>query len=120
MIGLCSLLGPWLDWLLVRWGAYAYVQPAAPLTPAPAWIIALWALLAMTLRHCLGWLGRRPGLALFFGAVGGPLSYAAGARMGALKFGEPLGWACALMGVGWGLAMPFLFRLAGPPRRADG
>lgn len=114
LIVLCAALGPWVDWYLVQRGVYAYVKPTIPAWPAPAWIIALWALLAMTPRHCLRWLAHRPSLAFLLGAVGGPLSYKAGESLGALRFGEAAISVPLAMGVAWGLAMPALFWLAKP------
>jgi hypothetical protein len=111
LVAALLLAGPWVDWVLVRAGALSYPHPTPPAWPAPAWILALWALLAMTLRHCMGWLAGRRRLAAALGALGGPLSYAAGARMGALSLGPGLG-AVLEMSAAWGLAMPAMAWLA--------
>ncbi|HVE11874.1 MAG TPA: DUF2878 domain-containing protein [Elusimicrobiota bacterium] len=111
LVAAAVLLGPWVDFALVRAGALSYPNAVGPAWPAPDWIIALWALLAMTARHCLGWLRGRYGAAAVLGALGGPLSYAAGARMGALRFGSGT-WPILEMGLAWGLAMPGIFLLA--------
>jgi hypothetical protein len=83
---------------------------------APYWIVTLWALFASTLNVSLRWLHGRDGLAVLFGAVGGPLSYVAGAKLGAMTFVETVPALIALA-VGWGVAMPALTRLAA---RLDG
>jgi len=78
---------------------------------APYWIGVLWALFAATLNQSLRWLRRRPLLGLVFGAVGGPLSFWAGQRLGAASFpNTPL--ALAVLSVGWALLMPALAHLA--------
>ena len=50
-------------------------------------------------------------LAALFGAIGGPLSYLAGARLGAMSFIDS-GAAVTALAIGWGLAMPLLMWLA--------
>jgi hypothetical protein len=82
----------------------------------PLWILAMWVLFATALRSSLRWLQGRPALAALFGAVGGPLSYAAAARMGACRFEQPVVSALAL-GVAWAVITPLLVALA---RRVGG
>ena len=78
---------------------------------APYWMVALWALFATTLNGSLRLLQARPWLAALFGAVGGPLAYYAGARLGALELVQPLAMLAALA-AGWALATPLLASLA--------
>ena len=75
------------------------------------WLVALWALFATTLNYSLRMLQTRPWIAALVGAVGGPLAYYAGARMGALDFVQPAAMLAALA-VGWALATPALLSLA--------
>ena len=56
---------------------------------APAWILALWALFATTLTCSSRWLKNSLLGPRCFGALGGPLSYWAGMRLGALQFAAP-------------------------------
>lgn len=79
---------------------------------APHWMVALWIGFATTLNVSLRWLTSRPVLAAAFGAVGGPLAYYAGMRLGALQL-QPLDIALAAVGVGWALAMWLLAMVAG-------
>lgn len=78
---------------------------------APLWIVALWALFAMTLDVSLRWLQGRTLIAMVLGAIAAPLSYYGGVRLGALVLPRPaLGlWAEA---VGWGTMLPGLLLLA--------
>ena len=87
----------WAGWVRVKEGIY--------------WLVALWALFATTLNESLRMLQTRPWIAALFGAVGGPLAYYAGARMGALDFVQPAAMLAALA-VGWAAATPLLLSVA--------
>ena len=83
---------------------------------APYWILALWALFATTLNVSLAWLRGRWLLAAVLGAIAGPLSYWAGAKLGAVMFVQTVP-AIAAMAVEWAIAMPLLMFFA---KRFDG
>ena len=83
---------------------------------APHWIVALWALFAMTLNVSLRWLKSRIALAAIMGAIAGPLAYWGGARLGAVSFVEPVLGTVALS-IGWAVLTPALALIA---RRFDG
>jgi hypothetical protein len=83
---------------------------------APHWIVALWMLFATTLNVSLGWLKRSMPLAAVFGAIGGPLAYLGGAKLGAMEWVEP-GAALAALALGWAVLTPLLLQIA---RRYDG
>jgi hypothetical protein len=92
-------------------GIVHYAAPWPAIGAAPIWILALWALFATTLRQPLRWLHGRPVLAALFGGIGGPLSYAAAARLGACTL--PAGnLSMAVLGIGWAIATPLLLHLA--------
>ena len=57
---------------------------AWPPSWSPFWMLSLWIAFATTLNHSLRWLMTRPLAAAVAGAIGGPLAYLAGARLGAL------------------------------------
>jgi hypothetical protein len=86
------------------WSRAGVGGPAWP----PLWLILLWPQFATTLRYCLRWLVRRPLVAAAAGAVGGPLAFAAGARLGAVEMGRPLGWSVAVLSLSWALVLPFV------------
>lgn len=86
------------------------------------WFGALWAGFSTMLGGSLGWMWRRPWLSALCGAVAGPLSYAGGARLGALVC-ERSPWCYVWLGVEWAVATPLLLTLAarllgGEPRGA--
>ena len=97
-IGLCfeSLLVA-AGWVRVEGGVY--------------WLVILWALFATTLNSSLRALQPRPWIAAAVGALGGPLAYYAGARIGALVFLQPAAMLAALA-AGWALATPLLLSAA--------
>ena len=88
------------DTLLGRSGIVDYAAAGPFEGWAPAWILAMWALFAITLREPLQWLHERPVVAALFGGIGGPLSYAAASRFGACRFADPQ-LAMVLLGLGW-------------------
>lgn len=92
-------------------GLYAY-RGAPTAWLAPAWIVALWVLLAATFDASLVWLERRPWLCGALGAAASPLSFSAGTRLGAaeLLLPAPVGYA-VLAGL-WAVALPLSFAVA--------
>jgi hypothetical protein len=58
------------------------------------------------------WLAGRPALAALLGAVGGPLSFAAGARMGAVGVGPTPALTWGVLALEYALATPLLLLLA--------
>ena len=109
-------LGLVIDSLVLATGWITY--PNGEWIPglAPYWIIAMWALFATTLNVSMRWMRGRYVIAALFGAVGGPLSYYAGAKLGAMIFVDTPAAAAALA-LAWALAMPALMWLAS---RLDG
>jgi hypothetical protein len=76
----------------------------------PLWLLSLWPVFASAFMtgHSLAWLRGRPALAALLGAVVGPLSYAGGARLGALSLESPRSalvvsacWAVSMPALGW-------------------
>ncbi|MOA29752.1 hypothetical protein D3C78_1507890 [compost metagenome] len=78
----------------------------------PLWLALLWALFATTLNHCLAWTARPWWLGSLLGAVAGPLSYWAGARIAGV--GLPLGSVPTLLLLAglWALLVPILHGFA--------
>lgn len=77
----------------------------------PLWITAMWVNFAVMLNSGLKWLQGRPLLAGALSAVAGPTNYFTGARMGAIEINADPVPAALLMGVIWGLTVPFLLWL---------
>jgi len=116
LIVLAGLLGAVLDSALVRTGWLTYFNGTIWPGTAPYWIVAMWLAFATTLNVSLRWLRGRGWLALTLGAVAGPMSYVAGARLGALELINREA-ALAALAVVWALVTPMLVSLA---QRLDG
>ena len=78
---------------------------------APLWITAMWGLFATTLNVSMKWLKGRYVLAAIFGAIGGPLAYLAGQRLGAVEFSDTT-TAVIVVSAGWLVIMPALMALS--------
>jgi hypothetical protein len=99
------------DGAMAHSGWMSYAEPGPLPSLAPAWIVALWALFAAVLREPMRWLHARLGWAALLGAVGGPASYAAAARMGAIELSQP-NRALLALAVAWAVVAPLLLALA--------
>jgi hypothetical protein len=108
---LAAGLGYSIDSGLVLAGSMSFPEAARLGGPSPLWMVALWVNLAATLHGCMGWMRGRYGVAVVFGAIGGVVAYAGGARLGALVLG-PTGPSLVAIGVAWALAMPALLWIA--------
>lgn len=116
LIGVALVLGVLLDGALSLSGTlhYAAAEPALPRGGAPAWILALWVSLALTLNHSLRYVRGHPLLAALLGALGGPLAYMAAGRLSqAVTFASPRLQALAWVAAGWAICLMVLAYLAG-------
>ncbi len=83
---------------------------------APLWMAVLWMNFASTLNVSLAWLQGRHRLAALCGAVGGPLAFFAGEKLGAITLVE--GWlTLGVLGLAWLLFTPLLLWAAPRWRR---
>jgi hypothetical protein len=86
-------------------GTYQTLGGSAPGGVPPLWLLALWAHFATTFRYSLRAVVARPWAAVLFGALGGPVAFLAGERLGAVTLTRPLVTAGAALALGWALAM---------------
>lgn len=106
-----GLLGLAIDTALGAGGIFVFHGTPYPPWMCPPWLVALWIMFASTLPLSLSWLTGRPWLAALFGSLGGPVSYYAGASLGALELsGQPRGSLLILAAV-WGILLPALLHL---------
>jgi hypothetical protein len=96
------------DSVLVLSGVLTFPAQAVLGWPSTAWMVALWVLQAAVLGGAMSWLRNRYALAAAAGAVGGPLAYLAGERMGAASLGPTQAAALAAVAAEWTFAMPAL------------
>ena len=115
-----GFLGTIADSGLAAVGALAYPtsQAAWSSIVVPPWISALWIGFATLPRFSLAWLAQRPWLAALLGAIGGPLSFLAGVRMGAIAAGPTPMLTWSLLPLEYALATPLLICFAPKPDRS--
>lgn len=106
-----GIIGLYFDSLLVALGWVTYPSGLISSSFAPYWIVTMWVLFATTLNSSMAWLKGRHVLAAVLGAISGPLSYVAGAKLGGIEFVENVG-ALVFLSIGWAAAMPVLITLA--------
>jgi hypothetical protein len=109
-----GVLGVFADTLVAALGMVTYPSSieAWPFAIAPPWIAALWVLFATLPGHSMGWLMGRPWLAALLGAIGGPLSFLAGERLGAIGTGPSPTLTYIVLAVEYAICMPLLLHFA--------
>jgi hypothetical protein len=111
LLGAAGAVGYAADSVLVLGGVLTFPPHAVLGWPSTAWMVALWVLQAAVLGGAMSWMRGRVALAAVVGAIGGPLAYFAGERMGAAALGPTHPAALAAIAVEWALAMPLLVLL---------
>ena len=111
LILIAALIGAIWDSLLVAAGWLVYPSGLLFENTAPYWIVALWAVFATTFNVSLVWFKTRLLFASLFGAIGGPLAYLAGERLGAVEFTSHMAGLSALA-IGWAVLMPLMMCLS--------
>jgi hypothetical protein len=111
LIAIASLCGAAFETLLVASG-WVRMEPAVLLGGVtPLWMVALWAAFATTFNVSLRALRSHYFLSALLGAVGAPLAYYAGARMGAIQWVNEVP-ALIVVALGWALLTPLLMKSA--------
>jgi hypothetical protein len=77
----------------------------------PHWMLGLWIAFATTLSVSMRWLVTRPLLAIAFGALGGPVAYYAGMKLGAITI-DSSATAVIAIAISWAAAMWLLATVA--------
>jgi len=106
-----GVLGFLYDTALVTAGVFSPLLHLLPHPLSPPWMIGLWMNFAATLNVSMVWLRGRYLLAAVFGAIGGPLAYYSGAKLGATEALPSLN-GMLLLAVGWAVMTPVLVWLA--------
>jgi hypothetical protein len=116
LIASVVVIGGMWESILVYLGLLAYPTSTEIHGLAPVWLLALWGLFAAQINTTYKWLKPHIALASLLGAIAGPLSFHAGAVLGALQFAKP--WpARVALACGWAVLLPLTIALA---RRWDG
>lgn len=109
------LAAPW-ETLLIRTGVIVYPYGAVWAGFVPPWLLALWVLFAIQVNVLFRWLRGRWWLAMALGAMAGPLSFRAGAALGAALIPD-LTTTLGVLAIGWAVWMPLLVWMG---ERSDG
>lgn len=109
-----GLAGAAVDSVLKAWQVTSYPSTASAWAHpvVPPFIAGLWIAFATLPRFSLRWLSASPLLAAGLGAVGGPLSYLAGVRIGAVAVGPSPLATWGVLALEYGVLTPLLLRLA--------
>ena len=118
LLAAAGILGFLFDTSLVAGGVFLPVPDFFPRPLSPLWMISLWVNFAATLNVSMAWLRGRYLAATLFGAIGGPLAYYSGARLGATE-ALPTTVGILILSVGWGMMTPFLVWLVKVARKRD-
>lgn len=105
-----AVMGFVFDSALVAFGVFQPVPYGLPHPFSPVWMILLWVNQATTLNGCMAWLRGRYLWGALFGALGGPLAYLGGAKLGAAAL--PSGMNLVILAVAWAVAFPALLLMA--------
>ncbi len=116
LLATVALIGGGWESVLVAFDLLAYPHTTLVLGIAPVWLIAMWGLFAAQLNTTYRWLKHLVLAAALLGAVAGPLSFRAGALLGAVRFDKQVP-AFAALAVGWAVILPLVIVLS---RRWDG
>ena len=110
LVLLTAAVGTAWDSGLMMAGLYTFHNGAVVSGLIPVWMIAMWLLFATTLNVSMTWMKGRYLLAAIFGAIGGPVAYYAGHRLGAVDFNNT-SMTMIAVAVGWSIIMPTLMLL---------
>lgn len=109
LMALITFCGIILDGLLKATGFFTFSSDSWPI---PNWLITVWMSLSLLPNYSLHWLKTRLRLAATLGAVGGPVAYWAGVRLGAATFTWTVTQSLLLLALLWGLFWPLMMYFA--------
>lgn len=110
LIVIAGIFGLLFDGALLNFNLILYNDPGLPYPLTPIWIVMLWMIFAMTLNHSLAWLSQKIYLSILFGALGGPLAYIAGEKLGAISLLSTN--SIISLSIGWAVITPTLLIIA--------
>jgi Protein of unknown function (DUF2878) len=116
VIAMAGLAGIIVETTMVQSGLAVYAAEGPVPGFAPAWLVGMWMAFGTMFNVSLNWMKSRLWLAVLFAAIGGPVSYYAGMKMGGMTIAEPLWTSLGLLAVMWAIAFPLLLVYA---RRHD-
>jgi hypothetical protein len=116
LVAAVTMIGGAWESLLVSLGFLDYPSGMVFLGLTPDWLLGSWALFAAQFNTTYRWMKTRLWAASLLGAIAGPVSFHAGAALGALHFNKPVP-AALMLAAGWAVLLPCIVLLS---RRWDG
>ena len=98
-------VGTAVEGLQIWAGTYRFTSGTIIDSLPPPWLLVMWAQMATTFDFSLRPIVTRPAAAALFGAIGGPLAFLAGERLGAVTLHRPLTPGLLLLASSWTVAM---------------
>jgi hypothetical protein len=108
LVAVACAVGFIVDTAFIQAHLLAYAEPLPFAAVAPYWILGMWINFALTLNGSMRWLHGRYLLAAGLGAIGGPLAYMAGVRLGAAELLAGGTVVYGSLAVAWAIAVPLL------------
>lgn len=102
---LAVAMGGLVEALQIAAGTYQFTSGTVIAVLPPPWLLIMWAQMATTFDFSLRPIVSRPVAAMAFGALGGPLAFLAGERLGAVTLQRPLAPGLFLLAISWAIAM---------------
>ncbi len=100
-----TAVGAVVEIVQIAAGTYRFTAGTVNDALPPPWLLAMWAQFATTFRFSLRGVITRPVFAVLFGAVGGPIAFLAGARLGAVILLPPLTHGLLRLSISWAIAL---------------
>lgn len=104
-VALAIIVGTAVEAIQIAAGTYRFTSGTVLAALPPPWLLAMWAQMATTFQFSLRPIVSRPLAAAGFGAIGGPIAFLAGERLGAVTMHRPLTPGLLLLAVTWAAAM---------------
>lgn len=111
LLVVAAVFGLVWETLLVQTGMLSYSTGVVVDGIAPYWIVAMWVLFATTLNIGMRWLRKSWVVAALAGAIGGPMSFIAGEKVGAVAFADSTS-SLLVISAGWAVLLPLLVQIA--------
>lgn len=101
-----------IDTSLIHYGVLRFASPN-PLNPdvAPFWILALYAVISTSINHSFSYIGQHMWLVAGFGAIGAPVCYFFGAKLGAAELLFPHYGSLFVLSIVWLFYLPLMFKI---------
>ena len=113
VIMMVGAIGFVIDTILALAGILVFdPRTSNPSWLCPIWLVALWMMFGSTLTASLAWLATRSAIASIVGAIAGPLSNLAAAKMGAIAIPGRVAPRVAILAIVWAVVLPTLVKFA--------